>query len=207
MRMPLVRAQVGPVIAILVASVFISGAEPVGVQDRDREVLEAVLNDLTDPRNPEHRVLNPDQLNLRGIVLHRMTGLVDGWFLGPALEEAVEKRGSIKDVGAAWLRRNSGPPVPTRDLRLRIKEAQVDDLVAMAEKSGGGDAFAEAFVKKYPRSWGWVIPTLPGFSRDGRTAAVLFRDGPSPHGSVYAYQLVRFQDRWNVTWRWHKFWE
>jgi hypothetical protein len=207
MRLPRVRFTVRLMSVAVAAWVLSSGADPARVQDRDREVLEAVLNDVMDPRNPEYRGLDPGQLNRRGIVLHRMTGLRDEWFLGPALEEGVEKRGVIKEVGAAWSRRNSGPPVPTRELRLRIKEAQLDDLDAMAEKTVGADAFADAFVKKHPRSWGWVIPTLPGFSRDGRTAAVLLRDGPSPHGSVWAYQLVRFQDRWNVTWRWHKFWE
>lgn len=198
-------------VRLLMASVILMtlarGDDQVPVQDRDREVLEIVLTDVMDPKNPEYKGLEPGQLKCRGIVLHRMTELEDDFFLGPALKEIEEGGRLSKEVGKEWSRRNAGPQVPTKAFRFLNHDIIIDDIEAILEKSGGDFAFAEAFWKKHPGTWGWVYPTLPGFSRDGKSAVVLMSDGPSFHGSVWMYKLVQFQDRWKVVWRRHKRWE
>jgi hypothetical protein len=174
---------------------LVTGAEAPPVQDRDREVLEASIDFLMDVKNKE------DKDRTLIVVDSTTTGNKDPLF-ETALIVAGEAKGLYRrEVGAAWSQRNSGPPVPTAAFRFRDRRIVIDDLDALAERSGGGDSFAVAFLEKHPKARCWVAETLPGYSRDGRTAVVLFRIGPHPHGAAWLYQLALFQERWNVAWR------
>jgi hypothetical protein len=45
---------------------------------------------------------------------------------------------------------------------------------------------------------GFVVPSLPGYSKDGQTACLLFGYGPSPHGSAGFYILKKQDQRWAI---------
>jgi hypothetical protein len=57
------------------------------------------------------------------------------------------------------------------------------------------------FRKKYPDSWGYVYAFLPGYSRDGNTAVVIFAAGPSAHGAQVTYLMVKTEEGWKISWR------
>ena len=191
-------------LAIVLAVSLATGAEVPRVQDRDREVLEASIDFLMDVKNEENKDLAFDR-----DYLDRTRIVVDNTTVGdrdPLFETALKVAGEAKslyrkEVGAAWSQRNSEPSVPTAAFRFRDRRVVIDDLDALAERAGGGLSFDLAFRKNHPKARCWVKVSLPGYSRDGSTAVVLFRIGPDPHGAAWLYQLARFQGRWNVAWR------
>lgn len=59
------------------------------------------------------------------------------------------------------------------------------------------------FTSQYPKARGYVEANLPGYSRDGRTAVVLFTSGPRAHPDLgYAdtgtYLLRKLKGRWEI---------
>ena len=60
----------------------------------------------------------------------------------------------------------------------------------------------EQFRKTYPAAWGFVWAFQPGYSKDGKTAIVLFEGGPNGiHGLNWVYMLTKKGKRWDVQWR------
>jgi hypothetical protein len=51
----------------------------------------------------------------------------------------------------------------------------------------------------------WVMPLLPGYSKDGQTALLSFSFGPTMHGSVGYYLLKKEKGRWEIVEKelWH----
>lgn len=45
---------------------------------------------------------------------------------------------------------------------------------------------------------GYVVPFLPGYSKDGQTACFCFGFGPSPHGAVGFYILKKQDGHWTI---------
>jgi len=54
------------------------------------------------------------------------------------------------------------------------------------------------FCSQFPDARGYVESFLPGYSRDGRTALVLFSFGPTPHGAIGCYLLSKTNGRWEI---------
>jgi len=54
------------------------------------------------------------------------------------------------------------------------------------------------FSAQFPDARGYVESMLPGYSRDGRKAVVLFSFGPTPHGASGCYLLVKANGRWEI---------
>jgi len=59
------------------------------------------------------------------------------------------------------------------------------------------------FTSQFPKARGYVEANLPAYSRDGRTAVVLFNSGPSAHPDVGIadsgyYLLRKLKGRWEI---------
>jgi hypothetical protein len=62
--------------------------------------------------------------------------------------------------------------------------------------------FIHDFMRKYPTAWGYVWANLPGYSKDGKSAIIVFEGGPNgEHGMAWVYMLTRSGKRWEVKWR------
>jgi hypothetical protein len=54
------------------------------------------------------------------------------------------------------------------------------------------------FDSQFPNAVGYVVPSLPGYSGDGRTALFYFVFGPSGHGAAGYYLLHKVKGRWEI---------
>jgi hypothetical protein len=54
------------------------------------------------------------------------------------------------------------------------------------------------FDRQFPDAVGFVVPLLPGNSRDGRTALFYFYYGPNMHGASGLYLLRNVKGRWEI---------
>jgi hypothetical protein len=54
------------------------------------------------------------------------------------------------------------------------------------------------FPNEFPAARGYVLPYLPGYSRDGRSAVFFLRFGPASHGAFGYYLLKRVAAHWEI---------
>jgi hypothetical protein len=54
------------------------------------------------------------------------------------------------------------------------------------------------FDRQFPNAVGFVVPFLPGYSADGRTALFYFYYGPNMHGASGYYLLRKVKGRWEI---------
>jgi hypothetical protein len=176
---------------------------------RDYAVIEAALIDLTDPKSP----INKNFIKNRGIAgKYIVLGPTTSRYYGclsreslPLLEDK-EKGQTIPDEIADALRqRNKEQPASLKDFRTEKAEIRLRDVYEEFKGSFEPE-FAGKFWEKYADSWGYVYAFLPGYSKDGKTAVVIFDDGPSPHGAQVTYLMVKTEQGWKIRWRNRYFW-
>ncbi len=173
-----------------------------GEKRRDYAVLEAALNDLASPTNPEHKYHLQNVGFGREIVMDDTINQGDMFFElggGSTNIDHEDEQPIPPDVQADFNRRNAMPPSRLAD----FKPANPDIFVRDLEKEfKDGGSFVDSFIKKYPKAWGYVWASRPGYSKDGRSAAICFEGGPNgQHGLDWTYFLIRNGKRWEVKWR------
>lgn len=109
------------------------------------------------------------------------------------------------EIGDHLRQRNPGEPASSKDFHTDKAPIRIRDVNAELEEASGFE-FAEKYWDKYRESWGYAYAFLPGYSKDGKTAVVVFDEGPSPHGAEITYLLVKSGGDWKVKWRNHHFW-
>ena len=176
---------------------------------RDYAVIEAAIIDLTDPKSP----VNENFMKNRGvagkyIVLGPTTAGHGECLSRESLPSLVDKeKGQIipDEIADALRQRNKEQRASLKDFRTEKAEVRLRDLY---EEFKGlfGPEFVEKFWEKYPDSWGYVYAFLPGYSKDGKTAIVIFEEGPSPHGAQVTYLMVKTEEGWKIRWRNRYFW-
>jgi hypothetical protein len=179
---------------------------------RDYEILEAALEDIIDPENPEYDVSARSEIQGKVLVLDSksFTSMRDIYLPQDDLNEhVIQKDGQSvpEEIGADLRRRNSGESASFSDFKPRDRRILVRDL---DEEVGDLSEFRarEAFWTKYPDPIGYVRAYLPGYSRDGKTAVVVMDDGPSYlHPRAWTFFLERLGGRWKVKWRHLHCWE
>lgn len=175
---------------------------------RDFAVLEAALNDLTSPKNPEYINWEPG----REIVVHDEIMNLDrrlfeiDFPIVPEAELSIEAehlRSIPADIKEDFKRRCNEHSVSLADFKPANPNIIVDDIEdwidEMVEPMKSLD---QVFRKHHPTAWGFVEPILPAYSKDGKKAFVIFgggRDGD--HGLYWFYMLAREGKRWKVQWR------
>ena len=173
-----------------------------GEKRRDYAVLEAALNDLASPANPEYKYHLENLGYGREIVMDDTISQHEMSFeLGDEstnIDHEDLQRIPI-DVQADFNRRNSMPPKRLADFKAANSDIVVRDLET--EFKGEG-SFVQNFIRKYPKAWGYVWASRPGYSKDGKSAAICFEGGPNgDHGMDWTYFLARNGNRWVVKWR------
>jgi hypothetical protein len=164
---------------------------------RDYVLLEASLNDLASPGNPEHKEFIQDHGVRRQIVIDVETCdadvLIDlkrllhvGYKVSPSITTEI-----LED----FKRRNQGPVRSLTD----FEPANANILLRDLEKEFKGTK--DPFFKRYPAAWGYVRAYAPGYSKNGEAAMVVFVGGPSAHMDYWVYMLSKKGDRWEVQWR------
>ncbi|WP_165074384.1 hypothetical protein [Paludisphaera rhizosphaerae] len=200
-----------PTLLLVAATLAVTGG--VDERGRDRKVLETVIADAMDPKNP---------LNENYLIYLKRTGRKFGEVVvvdvkTRSLEERVddliyleslEADGEIPNGHSADLkRRNKVGRFPLKDLGIADKRVRLDDLGVLL----GGRALPTSgefpLEKKYPNNFGYLRFYLPGYSADGKTSVVVTEHGPSPHGIVDVYHLEESGNVWKVKRRWRRIYE
>jgi hypothetical protein len=165
-----------------------------GEKRRDYAVLEAALNDLASPKNPEDQYARA----LENIVVNHKTSPT-GPFIS-RLTESVSPTSRIVPAGAQedLARRGKLPPIWLADFKPANPNIIVDNLDGMLDQSQGYfHAGLGAIQKKYSTSSIYVWPQAPGYSTDGNSAIAVF-GFPGMHGGDYTYTLSKKGKRWRV---------
>ena len=163
-------------------------------------MLEAALNDLTSPKNPEYKYHIENPGPGREIVIDDNTFEDDGE-LGSESSNIDNKdtRNIPTDIQADFKRRNDGRARLLKDFKPanpNIKMCDLDKLFEVADDPIG------QFDKSYPTAWGFVWAYRPAYSKDGGKALILFEGGPNGiHGLNWVYMLTRRAKSWEVDWR------
>ncbi len=173
-----------------------------GEKLRDYAVLEACLNDLASPKNPEHKYHIQNVGPGREIVIDDATCeyalLID---LGEPSENIDNKdpRRIPADIQENFKRRNAEPASPLADFKPANPNIIIRDLDGFFEKAD--DPIGD-FLKRYPKAWGYVWAYAPGYSKDGNSAVVVYEGGPNgSHGLNWVYMLAKKGDKWEIQWR------
>jgi hypothetical protein len=190
----------GPALVATSLLVLALGEEPPRVDQRDREVLEAALKDILDPKSPLHENgKSDDSPPPRGItiVLHRLAG-------SNADEDVFKDQNMIStELVTSWRRRNSGEPISLKSLGLQDKQFVIIDTDELDEQSQKArKSFWELFWGRYPDSVGCAHVSLPGYSPGGTAAVVVIHVSRAEyHPTIYLLRLAKVEGRWIVGWR------
>ena len=197
--------QFSRVALVCIASAVVSpvlGATPTVPDERDRQVLEALLlHLLADPKFDMTRV----PTNGAAIVLHVRTPEKTGFLQSHQMKSDIGGHSLPGDAERDLRHRNSQP-----DAKPDTYEAVVASFTNLTFGAGivvadltdkwGGRRFYRAFEEAHPKARGWVQAYLPGYSNDGARAVVRAGVGPSAHGAIVTALLEKSGDRWLVKW-------
>lgn len=156
----------------------------------DHEIFDLVLADLID--NPEfNSTIGPSNTKKTQVVLNQHT-------IGHVSREFLRID--------TWVRDSGIPEDVLDDLAERNPKGTVFSVAAyrptnpnIAVKVLGEGDFDLGFYGRFPKACGYVVPYLPGYSRDGKSA--LFRFAIPPlgyHPGWGSYHLKKFGGRWEI---------
>jgi len=107
------------------------------------------------------------------------------------LEESFREKGISSEIRDDLLSRN---PTGKRFILARYQPSNPNillrDLSQIDQDLG--------FSTQFPKARGFVESSLPGYSRDGSTAVVLFSFGQTPHGAIGHYLLSKKYGHWEI---------
>jgi hypothetical protein len=190
---------------LCVAFAFVSrafGADASVPDDRDRQVLEAVLvRLLADPDFDMTRA----STNGAVVVLHTRTPEKTGFLMSHQIRSDIGSHTLPSDVEGDLRRRNT-PPNAKADNYDAITASYTNltfgariVVADLTDKTGGRRSYG-AFEEAYPKARGFARAYLPGYSKDGTRAVVRASVGPSPHGAMVTALLEKLGDKWVVKW-------
>jgi hypothetical protein len=169
-------------------------------RDRDCRVIEAALDDVLDPRNPENAIVYEEKGGPDAeVVLHELTATLDWSDRGEPAGERPEELAE-KQADSDLSRRNGGGVFPVRELGLSARRLiRSADLVQLDDEAlEKRSALYEYFQERFPRACGWLDVTLPGYSRDGKTSIVVFVRYSGGHAAIWSYALRLTPTGWRV---------
>jgi len=183
---------------LVVVPSMLMAADPGAVDDRDRQVLEAVL--LAMLANPDFGSPKRQQADAT-VVLHHRTPEKTGMLAAGQLKADTKGHTFAPALGDALRARNVLPH--TFDCRAASFKGlafnariEVANTHVPATEAHPWDAFEAT----YPKARGWVEAWLPGFSADGSQALVRGWFGPWPHSATVTALVTRRGDQWKVQW-------
>jgi len=182
-----------------------------GEKRRDYAVLEAALNDLASPKNPEYKYFiqhrGPGKeivINAETIWRYRVTDMIHDLDQPNRNVDGSDIRSIATDIQEDLKRRSTTDASSLADFKPANPNIVVQDLDHMLEAADPTSLFDDglnAIRKKYPTAWGYVWAFLPGYSKDGKSAVIVFYEPGGRHGGDWVYMLSRKGKRWEVDWR------
>jgi hypothetical protein len=177
-------------------------AEPTVPDDRDRQVLEALLLHLLVDKDFD---MTRVPTNGATIVLHARTPEKTGFLMSHQIRSEIRERTLPAGTETDVRRRNTPPRAPdTYDsvtayyTNLTFHSGiVVADLTELWKR---GRRSSISFPETYPKARGWLEPYLPGYSKDGMCAVVRAGVGPWVHGAMLTAVLEKTGDKWVVKW-------
>lgn len=174
-------------------------AGPSVPDDRDRQVLEAMLSHLLDdPEFNMTRVASTDATIVLNVRAPKKTGMIRPEQIA---QDTSERHSIPRDAQADLLRRNE--KTGTYDSQLPSfadvkfgRKVLITNLTSILD----GDKFGQSFEQAYPTAKAWVEAWLPGYSNDGTKAVIRAWIGPSSHGAIITAVFERRDGKWCVDW-------
>jgi hypothetical protein len=167
---------------------------PAAERDPDHRLFELVLLDLA---NEGNRTLSTRAGRTKVLLDRKSLGDVES-LDQEQLNNGLARRQTVpEDVGNSLRARNAAGPTSLASFKSTSPKILVGDLSEVPE----GDDWQEEFEKRFPDAKGYIKAWLPGYSRDGRTAVLRFRVGPTPHGAVGTYFFEKSNGLWKVKWK------
>jgi hypothetical protein len=171
---------------------------------RDYAVLEATLNDLASPKNPEYKYAIRDGGFVgREIVVDETTIQYCSIEVTCETEniDREDARSIPIDIQKDIIRRQKEPARSLMDFKPANPHVIVCDVDKLLEGVTGIAVF-DKLRKEYPAAWAYVRVNMPGYSKDGKSAVVLVEGGPNGgHGASWVYMLTKKGKPWEVQWR------
>jgi hypothetical protein len=177
--------------------------------------LEAALNDLASPKNPEYKYrlqnVRPGKeivINIKTRVGTQLTDMLLALDRPNQNIDGEDDRSIPRDIQRDFKRRSRSPARSLADFKPTNANIIVADLDSMLEQPRRIlDEALEAIRRKYPTAWGYVFAYPPGYSEDGKSAIVVFDRLSGRHGGDWVYMLSKRVKGWEVDWRHrHRYW-
>ena len=184
-----------------IACAFVLPVAAASPDDRDRQVLEALLlHLLADPKFDMTRI--PAEGGT--IVLHARTPEKTGFLMSDQIRAETRSR-KLPDDAEDNLRQRNTPADAKPGTYGSVAASYtnltfaggivVTDLTQVWEKK-----LPSSFEEAHPKARGWLEAYLPGYSRDGTRAVVRACVGPWTHGAMLTAVLEKHGDKWVVAW-------
>jgi hypothetical protein len=177
-----------------------------GEKRRDYAVLEAALDDLASPKNPE-TISGPP---ISEIVINDKTSVQEHFVVTLVMPGRGSRcvRGhaipSISiDIQKDSERRGTMAALSLADFKPANSKIFVDNLDEIVAKSPdrGFDGGHEAIRKKHPNVSEYLWAHPPGYSTDGNSAVVVFGFPMGMHSGDWVFMLSKKGKQWEVDWR------
>jgi len=165
------------------------------VDDRDRQVLEAVLLHLLPKSEFDLAGVGPNGT----IILDSQTPGGDRLFKPDVMSRPRDigpGHAVPTDVQADALRRNGDVPASFDHLKFDPRIT----LARLPRSRGRGNGDSQWFQHKWPNGRAWLHAWLPGYSTDGTRAIVRGWIGPSDHGALLTAFMTKNGGKWSVEW-------
>jgi hypothetical protein len=153
----------------------------------DHEIYDIVLSDLIENKEFNDSIGRPVPKLTKVVFIPRSAGHVTLESLGFFSSHMMQGGKIGPDVQASLAERNPRDRVFSID---DYRPSHPDILVGSIDQFNGG---------RYPAACGYVIPYLPGYSKDGQTAFFRFSIPPlGYHPGFGLYLLKRIKGRWEI---------
>jgi hypothetical protein len=173
--------------------------ETVTPDERDRDVLEAALLQLTNDKDFGRRGVSTNGV----IVLNVRTPLKTGFLRPEQIKGELRTRTVSEELLQAVLKRNSVISQVNSYEAVTAwftNSTFATNIVVVDLKARSAGRGADKYENLPVNARGWVTSFLPGYSEDGTTALVRAHVGPSAHGAMLTALLEKVEGKWVVKW-------
>jgi hypothetical protein len=175
-------------------TVFVEPAPPPRWANPDHDIYDVVLADLIENPDFNFTIRGPGPKKTQVILLARTQNHVGHEILDPDFWPA--DHGTPRDVLVDVVERN-----PRRKVFSLAGYGPSNPDVVVADLTESKRKYR--IVSRFLKACGYVVPHLPGYSRDGKTALFLFSLPPlGDHSGSGCYQLKKVGGRWEIDGKW-----
>lgn len=169
--------------------------------DADRRVLEALLLVvLEDAEYPPPVATDKPQIVLHRRTPKRIEPIISTW-------QVTYDTGGKEMPKDAWddLVRRNVVRLDPNSREIHYEDLPFDSRVQVANAFPGPETpfLGKSFEEVFPQARGWVEAWVPGYSKDGKTAVIRARIGPTAKPATLTAIMKKVDGKWAVAW--HKY--